>query len=267
MTAGQGTATTGEGQGRFLPRGPRVRFRLPVPGVIRQLVLRPQPSGVFKLSPVQREVLVVRDLGDGYVLRHALWRDHAALKRICLLTGDAGKDASAREDDPDLLGLIYAVPYQVFAHEFSFVIDGPEGVVGYVLGAPDSAAYYETVRTSWFPDIAKGLRDPGPDASVWQGSDWARHYIHHPSFTYPGALHAYPAHGHIDLLPEIQGRGFGRQALTALMEALRAAGVPGLHLGVNPTNAAALGFYERLGFRPFTHPDLPERTVYMVTAL
>src|SRR5690606_2058664 len=51
-------------------------------------------------------------LGGGFSLRKAQWSDYGALNRVCLLTGDSGKDASGREDDPDLLGLIYAVPYQ-----------------------------------------------------------------------------------------------------------------------------------------------------------
>jgi ribosomal protein S18 acetylase RimI-like enzyme len=31
-------------------------------------------------------------------------------------------------------------------------------------------------------------------------------------------------------------------------------GVPGIHLGVDPGNTAAPGFYQRLGFRPVTGP-------------
>ena len=48
---------------------------------------------------------------------------------VCLKTGDAGQDATAREDDPQLLGLIFAIPYQVLEPDFAFVIDGPNGVV------------------------------------------------------------------------------------------------------------------------------------------
>src|SRR5687768_5326161 len=85
---------------------------------------------------------MVFDFGDGYRLRAALAEDHAALNMVCLKTGDSGKDATAREDDPDLLGLIYAVPYQVYEPDFAFVIDGPNGVCGYILGAPDTAGIY-----------------------------------------------------------------------------------------------------------------------------
>jgi ribosomal protein S18 acetylase RimI-like enzyme len=207
------------------------------------------------------------DFGDGFTLRRALAADHAALNRVCLLTGDSGKDASAREDDPDLLGLIYAVPYQVFAPDFAFVVRGPDGVCGYILGTPDSAAFYEQVGREWFPPLAQRLRDPGPDESRWTGSDWARHAIHHPEPVYPEALQDYPAHGHIDLLAAARGRRIGTRGMRLLMERLAGAGATGMHLQVSPTNEGALRFYETLGFRRLEDTSLPEDTVFMAAKL
>ncbi len=69
----------------------------------------------------------------------------------------------------------------------------------------------------------------------------------------PFARH-YPAHLHIDLLPELQGQGWGRRLIEALRDRLRAAGVPGVHLVAAGTNAGAIAFYERLGF---TRLDAP----------
>ena len=73
---------------------------------------------------------MILDFGDGFFLRQATADDHDALARICLKTGDAGKDATAREDDPGLLGLIYAIPYQVLEPELAFVIEGAGRCVG-----------------------------------------------------------------------------------------------------------------------------------------
>lgn len=207
------------------------------------------------------------DFGDGYGLRKAQPGDHAALNRVCLLTGDSGKDASRREDDPDLLGLIYAVPYQVLSSDFAFVVQGPAGVCGYVLGTADSAAFYALMERDWLPPFRARLSDPGPDESRWQGSDWARHAIHHPEFVYPEVLHDYPAHGHIDLLEEVRGRKIGTRALRLLMDRLRETGAPGMHLQVSPSNVGALRFYETLGFSRLEHASLPEHTVFMVRAL
>lgn len=204
------------------------------------------------------------DFGDGFTLRKALATDHAALKRVCLLTGDSGKDATAREGDPDLLGLIYAVPYQVFSPDFAFVVEGPEGVCGYILGTPDSAVFYERVGREWFPPLAKRLRDPGADESRWVGSDWARYAIHHPEFVYPPVLHDFPAHGHIDLLGEARGRKIGSRGMRLMMQRLAAAGISGMHLQVSPTNDGALAFYRTLGFSRLEDASLPDHTVFMV---
>jgi ribosomal protein S18 acetylase RimI-like enzyme len=207
------------------------------------------------------------DLGDGYVLRHARQSDHAAMNLVCLRTGNSGKDASGREDDPELLGLIYAVPYQVYAADFAFVIEGPRGVCGYVLGALDSASFYRRLRDEWFPPIAARLTDPGPDEGNWRGSDWARRMIHHPDFALPPVLAPYPAHGHIDLLEEARGRGIGRRAMVHLMSTLHDAGAPGLHLGVSPVNRDAQKFYAKLGFARIDDATLPRDTVFMARSL
>jgi ribosomal protein S18 acetylase RimI-like enzyme len=186
---------------------------------------------------------------------------------VCLRTGNSGRDATTREDDPDLLGLIYAVPYQVYAREFAFVVEGPSGVCGYVLGALDSRSFYEKLTTEWFPPIAARLSDPGPDKRRWRGSDWARRMIHHPDFDLPAALDPYPAHGHIDLLAEVRGRGIGRRSMEHLMDALRAAGAQGMHLGVSPANRDAQKFYSKLGFARVLDPALPRDTVFMARRL
>lgn len=203
------------------------------------------------------------DFGDGYALRLAQWGDYAALNRVCLLTGDSGKDATAREDDPDLLGLIYAVPYQVFAPKYAFVVDGPNGVCGYILGTPSSEQFYDRMRREWLPPLAKRLVDPGPDESRWQGSDWARRTIHHPELVYPPVLHDYPAHGHIDLLDEARGRKIGSRGMRLMMDRLAATGTSGMHLQVSPTNVGALAFYRTLGFERLEDAGLPAHTVFM----
>lgn len=204
---------------------------------------------------------------EKFRIRHATEADHEALKLVCLKTGDAGADAADREDDPDLLGLIYAVPYQVLEPDFAFVIEDDEGVCGYVLGARNTKDFAEKYIENWLPPLQARLMDPGPDESKWNGSDWARRAIHHPPELNHPDLAATPAHGHIDLLPRAQGRGVGRKALEHLMRALGRTGVSGMHLGVAPSNARAIAFYEKLGFSRFDSTKLDRDTVYMVRRL
>jgi GNAT superfamily N-acetyltransferase len=61
-------------------------------------------------------------------------------------------------------------------------------------------------------------------------------------------LAGYPAHLHIDLLPEWQGRGLGRALMNAFLAGVRAAGAGRVHLGMAPANVKARAFYDRLGF-------------------
>jgi ribosomal protein S18 acetylase RimI-like enzyme len=72
----------------------------------------------------------------------------------------------------------------------------------------------------------------------------------------------YPAHLHIDLLPETQGQGLGRRLIETLFAELRRRGVPGLHLGMNPENIGAGAFYERLGMHRLE--SAPDSTMYGV---
>lgn len=193
---------------------------------------------------------MILDLGGGFFLRHAEAKDHAALCEICLKTGDAGGDATWREDDPTLMGQIYAVPYQVLEPDFAFVVEGTAGVSGYLFGVPDTRRFNAKLATEWYPALQARVADPGEDRSAWRGSDWARHAIHHPDLEIAEALARYPSHGHIDLLPPARGRGIGRLCMRFLERRLAAAGSTGLFLDVHPRNGQARRFYAGLGYEP-----------------
>lgn len=210
---------------------------------------------------------MIADLGGGFVLRHATVSDHPALCAVCLRTGDAGGDATWREDDPDLMGQIYAVPYQVLEPDLAFVVDGTAGVAGYLFGAVDTRSFNARLARDWYPALQKRVAPPPADRAAWRGSDWARHAIHHPELAIPEALDAYPSHGHIDLLPQARGRGIGRRCMGLLEGRLAAAGSTGLFLDVNPGNAGARLFYEALGYRHVATGPGPAGSVFMAKRL
>lgn len=210
---------------------------------------------------------MILDFGDGFFLRQATVEDHDALAAICLKTGDAGTDATAREDDQRLLGLIYAIPYQVLESELAFVIEGPAGASGYLFGARDTETFNARLAAEWYPGLQRRLADPGPDQSRWRGSDWARYRIHHPDLDVPDALAAYPSHGHIDLLPVARGKGIGRRAMGFLEAHLASFGSTGIWLPVDPRNAGALSFYKTLGYNRLQDSSLPDHTVHVAKRL
>ena len=204
--------------------------------------------------------------GGGFILRHATAADHPALCMVCLKTGAAGQDATDREDDPELMGLVYALPYQVLEPDFAFVIEGRDGVAGYLFGAPDTRAFNRRLA-EWYPRLQARTRDPGADPARWQGSDWVRRMIHHPQLEIAPALAPFPSHGHIDLLPEARGRGIGKRCMAFLEERLAAAGSTGIFLDVHPANRNALRFYESLGYKALSSSDLPRTSVFVAKRL
>ena len=58
----------------------------------------------------------------------------------------------------------------------------------------------------------------------------------------------------IDLLPDWQGRGYGRQLMRTFLGALRDGGVPSVHLVMAAANKPARAFYDRMGFEEIDAP-------------
>jgi ribosomal protein S18 acetylase RimI-like enzyme len=180
-----------------------------------------------------------------YSIRRFRPGDAAKVYEVCLRTGNAGADATGDYDDPELLGHVFAGPYLALAPEFAFMlVDGDGAVVGYALGTPDTAAFFRDCERAWWP----ALRKRYPERPRRTSDAALVHAIHRPSSTPAEVLADYPAHLHIDLLPQAQGAGHGRALMEQLLGALADAGAPGVHMGVAAANVRAVGFYERLGF-------------------
>ena len=190
--------------------------------------------------------------------------DLAGMYRVCLLTGDSGADGTAFYRDPDLLGHVYAAPYPVADPGLTWVVTDEDGVAGYVVGAADSQGFARWQEEVWWPPLreryplrpeVEGLRDHDVLQTIHRGS------------RYEEELTAdYPAHLHIDLVPEVQGGGRGGAMLRTLLDALAAAGASGAHLGVARSNERAIGFYTHLGFTP-AEPYSGDDELVMVRSL
>ena len=207
------------------------------------------------------------ELVPGFFLRKATAEDHSALLSICLQTGDSGADATGSDADGDLVGLYYAVPYQVLEPAYCFVITREGKACGYVMGTADTAAFNVRFEREWLPPLRKRIAKPTSDQSQWKGFDWVRYRIHCPAPVFNDALMPYPAQGHIDLLPPARGKGVGKAAMLHLMARLSEADAKGIHLHVSPRNHGAQAFYRNLGFRVLHDDGFPVHTVFMVRSL
>ncbi|SEJ21989.1 GNAT family N-acetyltransferase [Demequina mangrovi] len=176
------------------------------------------------------------------MIRPATARDRAAIARICLLTGAHGADATGVHGDDALLADVYALPYLDGPGGFGLVWDQGDGAVGYVLGTSDTASFQRWFSGEWWPRVAPThtrVNETGA-ALAEEAAD--------PRRMLDADLGAYPAHLHVDLLPEAQGRGAGRALIEAACALLAERGVAGVHLGASRANAGALAFYPRVGF-------------------
>jgi ribosomal protein S18 acetylase RimI-like enzyme len=79
--------------------------------------------------------------------------------------------------------------------------------------------------------------------------------MHDPERLVIPEVAAYPAHLHIDLLPEYQRSGHGRSLMTTLLTALATANVPAVHLTMLTSNTKAQAFYNRLDFHHIPVPN------------
>jgi len=178
-------------------------------------------------------------------------QDMPGAYRTCLLTGDAGKDATALYRDPDLLGQVYVGPYITYGMGTQLVVVDEEGSAGYLLSADDSLHCEEWAEATWWPPLRNRypvLGDGSPDAEMIS-------LIHEPPRTPVEIAREFPAHLHIDLQERARGTGLGRVLIERLLSELRSREVAGVHLGVDASNPNAIGFYEHLGFGAVEHED------------
>lgn len=181
--------------------------------------------------------------------------DEAALADICLKTADAGADATGVFDDDAIWAEIFVLPYVHRHPDLAFVVETDDGrVAGYVVCAPDTRAFEDWFRGAWWPQ--RGARWPRPEVERTR-QDGTLIYAYSRRGGAEPYGDAYPAHLHIDLLPELQGQGWGRRLIERLIAALRERGVTGLHLVASADNAGAIAFYPRLGFTAIpSHPGV-----------
>jgi ribosomal protein S18 acetylase RimI-like enzyme len=173
--------------------------------------------------------------------------DHDAVYDICIRTGAAGEDATPLLADPALLGHVYAGPYLKLSPDLAFVVEDGDGVAGYILGAADTAEFEDRLERDWWPELRRRYPTYRTDGDATL-DDLLIALMHSPARAPAGLVTAYPSHLHIDLLPRLQGQGWGRRLIDTLVERLHAAGSHGLHLGVAAANTNAQAFYRSVGF-------------------
>lgn len=177
--------------------------------------------------------------------------DLEALYHICLVTGDASKDATALHADPKLLGHLYVAPYAVLEPEHALVAEDEHGVVGYLVGTYDTDAFLARQEQEWWPALRRQYADM---AGLTAADRASVSQIMSPGGTPADLVAAYPAHIHMNLLERARGQKVGTRLLTRWLDEARASGVNGVHLGASAANTGGIAFWTHSGF-------VPDRTV------
>ncbi|KAI0638294.1 hypothetical protein C8Q77DRAFT_423463 [Trametes polyzona] len=209
-----------------------------------------------------------------YRVRPFLPGDEPRLSLICCQTGANGGDSTSHLLDDSVLGEIFVLPYAHRHPDLTFVVVAQsaqsesaeaeaEVVVGYACATDDSDAFYTWYGEEWWPSPMHGGRFHRPTAEELERAEGAERErlvrqremlsfedTKGPKPTPPefDLTEQYPAHLHINLLPECRGRGLGRELIERLCEALRRKGSRGVHLAAGDNNDDAAIFYTKIGF-------------------
>lgn len=192
-----------------------------------------------------------RTLHEHFEIRRMCGTDRDAVCKVCLRTGDAGKDASMQFKDKMLLGKRWVLPYFEFGPDLSFVLVDKRTscVIGYALGCLDTLMFESWLSKVYLPR----MRLEYPISSVNKDAGNRDHEVINDFHVFaPAPAHIsteYVGHIHIDIFPEYQGMGLGKPFLTSVFKSLRDKKCGGIHLEMAPNNLRALRFYNRLGLR------------------
>lgn len=192
-----------------------------------------------------------------HLIRPYLATDRAECYDVCVRTGAAGGDARGLYSSDDLLPDIFCGPYLDLDPESAFVVDTGDRVAGYIIAASDTRDFVRRYRREVLPGFA--ARYPFVEHPRTQ-EDVMVNLGNTPEHLLIPELDEYPAHLHIDLLPELQGMGMGRRLVETLLASLAARGIHGVHLTMDAANTSARTFYDRLGFVELSS-SMPEAPV------
>lgn len=166
-------------------------------------------------------------------IRPAEANDIKDIEYICRMT--AGPDSRAIEAVGAKIALTYSTYYARAERETCFVLDEGGKAVGYILCAPD------------YKKFVKGYRK-NEVRQLWKMDKRQSLTAYLLPLGYLPFKKNYPAHLHIDILDDYQGKGYGSQLMDALLKKLKEIKVPGVMLIVDKENEGAQRFYKRAGF-------------------
>jgi ribosomal protein S18 acetylase RimI-like enzyme len=181
--------------------------------------------------------------------------DRARVRRVCFLTGYMGDPVQWMWPDEESFSDLFTSYWTDGEPESALVAELRGEVAGYLLGCMDSRRVWNPERMMARHLVGRALLfRPATAPVMWRMAtdaalDAARRRL-------PTPVHdpRWPAHLHIDLLPDCRGRGVGGGLVHRWLDTLRERGVAGCHLQTMAENTSAIAFFESVGFRRVGEP-------------
>lgn len=159
--------------------------------------------------------------------------DKSSVQNICIETAPASMKDS--EEKRKILLARFCDYYIEMCSDTCFVCEEGGVCIGYVICCPDAVKFRKE-----FPKFT----DRSGKLNLSQ-----KFQCLGDVFLYLPFKTKYPAHLHIDILPEFRRKGIGRRLINALTEELKNQGKCGVMLAVSSDNKNAQMFYGALGFK------------------
>lgn len=188
-----------------------------------------------------------------YEIRQSTVADLPYIYEICWKTGYRGQSVEGILEDRYQIGHYFAAPYLHYDKECCFVATENGIPKGYILGTSDTVNYTKWLNKEWLPQVRKLYDFSGEEASD-PFAKFIRKCIADDTVV-ERSLYEYPAHLHIDLLPDLQGKGMGRKLMEVFFKRCLQKGATRVHLGVGKKNPKAVAFYKKMGMFVISESD------------
>lgn len=172
-------------------------------------------------------------------------KDKQNFIKICLVTANK---SNADDDDAKFIKALYCDYYiEHEPHNCFALTDNNDTAVGYII-CSDNYVFYKKN----FSETLQHIKTLGFDKYLLAKGEIIGHGLYKKHF---------PAHLHIDILPEFQHSGGGTMLMNTLKAHLKAKQINAVHLMVNAENKNAVKFYKKNNF--IIHSDF--KKFYVMT--
>jgi ribosomal protein S18 acetylase RimI-like enzyme len=172
--------------------------------------------------------------------------DEESLIDICFITGDS----FLKKTYPDsyLFSLFWCLYYVWYEEDNCFVAYNTKSkkVIGYIFSTLDTVKQEFNFKQKMTPIIKEKMKE-------LKIRSIRAHLVTHFVINRPQTrkrkrfLKVYPAHLHINILPEYQRQGIGQKLMKSFENNLKEKEVIGFHLEVSANNKLGISFYEKYG--------------------